>query len=164
MKRVVIVRHGKAVPYGYEDDYTRDLRKRGVNDAGLVSQELRKRDIFPDEMISSPAKRAIKTARIFADNLDYKRNNIVEVEDIYDGLTTNEFLGLIQELPVDAETAFFFGHNPGFYYYVCNLLKEFRGDMPTTSTVVIDFDVHTWQEVEARTGDLVVQLVPRMFK
>ena len=164
MKRVVIVRHGKAVPYGYEDDFTRDLRKRGINDAGLVSQELEKRGILPDEMISSPAKRAIKTARIFADNLDFKQNNIVEVEDIYDGLTTSEFLGLIQELPVDADTAFFFGHNPGFYYYVSNLLKEFRGDMPTTSTVVIDFDVHTWQEVEARTGNLVIQLVPRMFK
>lgn len=164
MKRVVIVRHGKAVPYGYEDDFTRDLRDRGKNDAKLVSKELKKQEIFPDEIISSPAKRAIKTARIFADNLDFDRGRIVEIEDIYDGLTTDQFLGVIQELPVDSDTAFFFGHNPGFYYFVCNLAEEFYGDMPTTSTVGIDFDVNTWQEVQARSGKLAFQLVPRMFK
>jgi len=164
MKRVVIVRHGKSVPYGYDDDFNRDLRERGKNDAKLVSRELKIKGIFPDEMISSPAKRAIKTARIFAENLDFEKKRIVEIEDIYDGLTTNEFLGVIQELPVDAETVFFFGHNPGFYYFVTNLLKEFYGDMPTTSTVGIDFNVNTWQEVEPRSGELAFHLVPRMFK
>lgn len=164
MKRVVIVRHGKAVPYGYEDDFNRDLRERGHKDGKLVSQELKKRGIIPGEMISSPAKRAIKTARIFAENLDFDKNKIVQVEDIYDGLTTNEFLSLIQDLPEESDTAFFFGHNPGFYYYVCNLAREFFGDMPTTSTVGIDFDVDTWKNVEARSGKLAFQLVPKMFK
>lgn len=164
MKRVIIVRHGKAVPYGYEDDFTRDLRDRGKNDAKLVSKELKKRGIYPDEMISSPAKRAIKTARIFAENLDSEKGKIIEIEGIYEGFTTDQFLGMIQQLPVDAETVFFFGHNPGFYYYVCNLLKEFNGDMPTTSTVGIEFDVNTWQEVETRSGKLAFHLVPKMFK
>ena len=164
MKRVVIVRHGKSVPYGYEDDFNRDLRDRGRNDAKLVSQELKKQGVFPDEMISSPAKRAIKTAQIFADNLGFEENRIVEIEDIYDGLTTNEFLGIIQKLPDDVETVFFFGHNPGFYYFVANLLSEFYGDMPTTSTVGIDFDVNTWQEVATRSGKRAFHLIPKMFK
>lgn len=164
MKRVVIVRHGKSVPYGYDDDFNRDLRERGKNDAKLVSQELKKQEIFPDEMISSPAKRAIKTARIFAENLNFKKRNIIEIEDIYDGLTTSEFLGIIHNLPEESETAFFFGHNPGFYYFVSNLLESFYGDMPTTSTVGIDFDVESWKEVEARSGKEAFHLVPRMFK
>ncbi|WP_321372694.1 histidine phosphatase family protein [uncultured Draconibacterium sp.] len=164
MKQVVIVRHGKAVPYGYEDDFTRDLRERGKNDAKLISEELKKRSIIPDKIISSPAKRAFKTAMIFAENLDFKRQDIVTVEDIYDGLTTNDFLGLIQALPPDDKRVFFFGHNPGFYYYVCNLLEEFYSDMPTSSTVGINFDVENWEEVEARSGKLAFHLVPRMFK
>lgn len=164
MKRVVIVRHGKAVPYGYENDFTRDLKDRGKDDAKLVSQELKNRAISPDEIISSPAKRALKTARIFAENLDFDKSRIVEIEEIYNGMTTGEFQGMIQELPVDAKTVFFFGHNPGFYYFVCNLLTEFRGDMPTTSTVGIDFDVNTWQEVEAREGKLAFHLFPKMLK
>ncbi|WP_167609095.1 SixA phosphatase family protein [Maribellus sediminis] len=164
MKRVVIVRHGKAVPYGYDDDFNRDLQPRGKSDAGLVSSELKRRNVKPDFMISSPAKRALKTARIFADNLDYKRADIREVPDIYDGLTTREFVELINDLPEESETVFFFGHNPGFHYFATNLLKYFRNDMPTTSTVGIDFDVNNWKDIEARTGDLAFHLVPRMFK
>jgi phosphohistidine phosphatase len=164
MKQIVIVRHGKAVPYGYEDDFNRDLRERGKNDAKLVSKELKRRGITPDEMISSPAKRALKTARIFAENLDFEKTRIIELEDIYDGLTTDEFVEIIRELSNDAKTVFFFGHNPGFYYFAANLLKEFRSDMPTTSTVGIDFNVTSWKDVETRSGDLAFHLMPRMFK
>ena len=164
MKRVIIVRHGKSVPFGYEDEFSRDLRERGKKDAEKISSELQQQGIKPDTMISSPAKRAIKTARIFAENLDFNKKNIVQVEDIYGGLTTSEFLELIHDLPEKTETAFFFGHNPGFYYFVNNLLESFNGDMPTCSTVAIDFNVDSWGEVEARTGKLAFQLVPRMFK
>lgn len=164
MKQLIIVRHAKSVPYGYDDDFNRDLRDRGKNDAKLVSTELRKKGITPDAMISSPAKRAIKTARIFAEQLDYPKNNIREVQEIYDGLTTSEFLDLVKELPDEVETALFFGHNPGFYYFVNNLLKHFKDDMPTTSTVGIEFDVDSWQKVEARTGEKAFQITPKMLK
>ena len=164
MKRVVIVRHAKSVPYGYDDDFNRDLSERGKNDANLVSHELEKQAIFPEIMISSPAKRAIKTARIFAGNLQFQKNEIIEVEDIYDGLTTSEFLELINDLPEEKNTAFFFGHNPGFYYFVSNLLEHFYDEMPTCSTVGIDFNVNSWQDVKARTGKKAFQLVPKMFK
>ena len=164
MKRVVIVRHAKSVPYGYEDDFNRDLSSRGKNDARLISSELAKRKIIPDIMLSSPAKRAIKTARIFAENLNFGKNEIREIEDIYDGQTTSEFLEMIQSLPDTAKTIFIFGHNPGFHYFASNLLKHFGGDMPTCSTVGIDFKVDLWKEVEARNGNKAFQLIPRMFK
>ena len=164
MKRVIIVRHAKAVPYGYDDDFNRDLSNRGESDAALIGSELRKQSVKPDVMISSPAKRALKTARIFAQELHFERSNIIEKQDIYDGQTTSEFLDMIQELPESATTAFFFGHNPGFYYFVCNLLTGFHNDMPTCSTVAIDFKVNSWSEVEARTGHLAFHLVPGMFK
>ena len=114
MKRVVIVRHGKSVPYGYDDDFSRDLRERGKEDAKRISTELFNRDILPDAIISSPAKRAIKTARIFAESLNFKKSKIIEVQDIYDGLTTSEFLELIQELPEEAETVSFLDIIPAF--------------------------------------------------
>ncbi len=164
MKRVIIVRHAKSVPYGYEDDFSRDLRDRGKNDAKLISTELLKRKIKADVIIASPAKRALKTARIFAENIGFNKKDIVEREDIYRGLTTSEFVEMVQRLPETAETAFFFGHNPGVYYFVSNLAEEFRGDMPTCSTVAIDFDIDSWQKVEARTGKPAFQLVPRMYK
>ena len=164
MKRVVIVRHAKSVPYGYDDDFNRDLSSRGKNDAKLVSSELEKRGILPDIMISSPAKRAIKTARIFAENLSFNKTDVLEVEDIYDGQTTSEFLEMICKLPEEAETVFIFGHNPGFHYFASNLLEHFGGDMPTCSSVGIDFKIDSWKNVEARTGQKAFHLTPRMFK
>lgn len=164
MKRVVIVRHAKAVPYGYDDDFTRDLTDRGVNDANLIGRELKNRGIIPDVMISSPANRAIQTALIFAENLEFNKKEIDEIENMYHGLTTSEFLELIKELPNTAETAFFFGHNPAFHYFTNNLLERFYEDMPTCSTVAIDFNVDSWKKVEVRTGKKAFQLIPAMFK
>ena len=69
MKRVIIVRHAKSVPYGYDDDFNRDLKyPRGFSDAAKVSGEFRKQQVFPDLIISSPAKRALKTAGRSASN------------------------------------------------------------------------------------------------
>jgi phosphohistidine phosphatase len=164
MKRVIIVRHAKAVPYGYEDDFTRDLTDRGINDARQIGAKLKMMGIIPDSMISSPANRAIQTATIFAENLDFDKKMIVEIENIYHGLTTSGFLGLLKELPENIKTAFFFGHNPSFHYYSNNLLERFNDDMPTCSTVAIDFNVDSWKKVEARTGKKAFQLIPAMFK
>lgn len=164
MKRVIIVRHAKAVPYGYDDDFTRDLTDRGVNDAQRIGEELKKIGITPDTMISSPANRALQTGIIFAENLGFDKKKIVEIENMYHGLTTSEFLNLIKELPETANIAFFFGHNPSFEYFVHNLLEQFNSDMPTCSTVAIDFNVDSWKKVEARSGKKAFQLIPAMFK
>jgi phosphohistidine phosphatase len=164
MKRVVIVRHAKAVPYGYEDDFNRDLRDRGKNDAKLVSEELNALEIKPDAMISSPAKRALKTARIFAEHLGFDAKKIREIPEIYDGLTTSEFVDLIQSLDDNLQTVFFFGHNPGFHIFTGNLLKSYHDDMPTCATVGIDFQADKWEQVQARTGENAFRLIPKMFK
>lgn len=163
MKRVIIVRHAKAVPYGYDDDFTRDLTDRGINDAQRIGKELKKMGITPDKMISSPANRAIQTALIFAENLDFNKTQIVEIENLYEGMTTSGFIGLINNLTEELQTAFFFGHNPSFQYFVNNLLERFHDDMPTCSTVAIDFNVDSWKKVEARSGKKSFQLIPAMF-
>lgn len=164
MKRVIIVRHAKAVPYGYDDDFTRDLTDRGVSDAQRIGKELKNLGIKPDTIISSPANRALQTAFIFAENLGFDKKQIVEIENMYHGLTTSEFLEMIKRLPENTQTAFFFGHNPAFHYFTNNLLERFYDDMPTCSTVAIDFNVDSWKKVEARSGKKAFQLIPAMFK
>jgi phosphohistidine phosphatase len=115
-------------------------------------------------MIASPAARALKTAQIFAENLGFEPSRIQEKMAIYDGLNTAEFLSIVHKLPENAQTVFFFGHNPGFHYLVSNLLNNFWGEMPTCSTVGIDFEVGGWSEIEVRTGKTAFQLVPKNFQ
>lgn len=164
MKRVVIVRHAKAVPYGYDEDFNRKLRDRGKNDANRISLKLIDDGIKADLIISSPAKRALKTAKIYAENFRYPLNSIQLEEDLYEGMTTQEFIDLLREIPNDIQTVFVFGHNPLVYHLTNNLVKLFNSDMPTCSTVGVDFDVDEWEGVSARGGDLAFHLIPRMLK
>ena len=164
MKRVVIVRHAKAVPYGYDDDFNRKLRDRGKNDANRISLKLVDDGIRADLIISSPAKRALKTAKIYAENFRYPIHSIQLEEDLYEGVTTQEFLELLREIPNQIQTVFVFGHNPTVYHLTNNLVKLFNSDMPTCSTVGVDFDVNNWKDVSARGGDLAFNIVPRNIK
>ncbi|MDD2382356.1 MAG: histidine phosphatase family protein [Mariniphaga sp.] len=164
MKRIVVVRHAKAVPYGYDDDFHRDLIDRGINDAEMVSHACKTRGIIPDLIMSSPATRAIKTARIFADTLNFDENQIIENIDLYAGITTREFIEIIHELPGEAGTVYFFGHNPYIFTFANNLLKHFSQDMPTCAVVSINFGISKWKDVEIRSGDSEFRITPRMLK
>ncbi len=164
MKRIVLVRHAKSVPYGYENDYERDLQARGREDALLVSSDVEKREVFPDAIVSSPAKRALETALIYANALGYDTGKIRTDQTIYDGLTTAEFLEIIHSLPNEVNTVFFFGHNPDIHYFVHNLLSSYDWDMPTCATVAIDFPVNGWKEVQPRSGTMAFRLIPKMLR
>jgi phosphohistidine phosphatase len=161
MKRVIIVRHAKSVPYGYDDDFNRDLTARGIADAEKISSHLAISGISPDLVISSPAIRALHTASIFCENLGYDLNRIKKEETFYGSLTTQDFVEILQKLPEKVNTVFVFGHNPTVYYLVYNLVKYFNGDMPTCSTVALDFEVEKWPEISARGGKLAFQLTPK---
>jgi phosphohistidine phosphatase len=163
MKKIVLIRHAKAVPYGYEDDFGRNLTDRGREDAALIGVQLFSDDIIPDLIISSPATRAISTARIIAEKTSYN-NRIVENPDIYEGMTTSEMIELIQQTEKNVNTLFFFGHNPGFDFYANSLQSEKLIKMPTCSTVIIKFEVENWQSVEARNGKFVHQYTPKELK
>jgi len=161
MKRVIIVRHAKSVPYGYDDDFHRDLTDRGIHDAENISSRMKELGITPDLVIASPATRTMHTATIFCRKLGYDLKNIHQEIAFYEAATTQDFIEVIQKLPKDVETVFIFGHNPSVYYLVYNLVKYFNGDMPTCSTVGIDFQVNGWEEVDARGGKIAFQLTPK---
>ncbi|HZH71965.1 MAG TPA: histidine phosphatase family protein [Mariniphaga sp.] len=161
MKRIILVRHAKAVGHGYDDDINRDLRESGIIDAQKVSKELLNRGIVPDKIITSPALRAIKTAHIFADTFGYDKSNIRKIPDIYSGLTTDEFIEILKKLPKELKSVFFFGHNPDFEYFAQNLMTGFMQEVPTCAAIVIEFDIEIWEKIAPRTGMLALRVVPK---
>jgi len=161
MKRVIIVRHAKSVPYGYDDDFNRDLTDRGIADAEKISLRLKELGIVADLVIASSATRTMHTARIFCENLGYNVGSIQKEDILYEGITTQSFVEMLQQLPEKLNTVFIFGHNPTVYYLVFNLVKYFNADMPTCSTVVLDFPVEKWKEVDARGGKVAFQFTPK---
>jgi phosphohistidine phosphatase len=161
MKRVVIVRHAKSVPYGYDDDFNRDLTERGINDAEKLSLKLRALGVFPELVIASPATRTMHTAAIYCQNLGYEINSIQQEQDLYDGITTHDFIELLHQLSEEVQTVFVFGHNPTVHTLAYNLVHEFYSDMPTCATVALDFQFEKWKFIAARSGEVAFQLLPK---
>jgi phosphohistidine phosphatase len=70
--RIYLVRHGEAVPE--EDagsDRDRWLSVRGREAARVLGRLLREQTVSPDAILSSPLPRAVQTAELLAQALDY---------------------------------------------------------------------------------------------
>ncbi|MDQ1771572.1 phosphoglycerate mutase [Labilibaculum sp. A4] len=165
MKRLILVRHAKTEVIRYDiSDYQRSLVNRGINDSKLIANKLFLKNIIPDLMISSPANRAIETTLLFADVLQYPIDKIEQNDDLYDGFTTHEFLGLLDKLGKENETVMVVGHNPSIEYLAFNLTEEFYKAVPTCTVIGIDFQVDEWADIEVRTGKLAFYEYPKKYK
>lgn len=164
MKRLAIIRHAKTEPQGYDRDFSRVLLPRGVEDANQIASDLENRKVIPDKIISSPAERAISTAKILAEVLGYPAIKIEELKQLYFDYTTQDFVDLVKKTSDSVNTLFIVGHNPFMHYVAMNLSTNYDGHMPTCSTVVLDFDVESWRDVEPRQGMLFLHLYPKLYK
>lgn len=163
MKRIIIVRHAKTIQYGYDQDFDRTLTDRGRDNAGRISQELAKAGIFPDLIISSPAVRTTQTTRIYADTFGYPAGRIRYEKKLYSGMVANSFSQMLQETDDLHTTVMVVGHNPTIYYYIDYLLPDFSLDVPTCSTIVIEFNIDHWADLRERSGKMIHRWIPDML-
>ena len=77
-KTLLIIRHAKSSwdAAGTLTDFERPLNERGKKDAPEMAARLKKRNIKVDAFISSPAKRAKKTAELFCAALHHPSESI----------------------------------------------------------------------------------------
>ncbi|HPR32954.1 MAG TPA: histidine phosphatase family protein [Prolixibacteraceae bacterium] len=164
MKRLILVRHAKSEQGGYDRDFSRSLTSLGEADAHRVAGDLKEWNIVPDKMISSPALRALTTAQIFAGELGYPSASIEEIPDLYFEMTSNEFVRLVQHTSPEVTNLFIFGHNPFMHYMAAHMCENFSGDMPTCSTVVIDYPVDSWKKALPGSGNFFLHLYPKLYQ
>ncbi|MBL4559961.1 MAG: histidine phosphatase family protein [Labilibaculum sp.] len=165
MKRLILVRHAKTEVIRYDiSDYQRNLVERGINDSKLIANKLFLKSIIPDLIISSPANRAIETSLLFANVLQYPIDMIEQIDDLYDGFTTQEFLTLLDQFGKGKETVLVVGHNPSIEYLAFNLTEEFYHNVPTCTVIGIDFQIDDWSDIEVRTGKLAFYEYPKKYK
>jgi len=86
MKTLFLIRHASRVGMTLRcPTKTAPLDDRGKRDAPKMGMRLAKRDVQPDLILSSPAMRALTTAKIIPRNLDYKLEDIVVDDRLYAG-------------------------------------------------------------------------------
>jgi phosphohistidine phosphatase len=106
-----ILRHGKAERYDGNEDYDRNLKKRGKRDATRMGEWLKEQGLFPDLVVSSPANRAIMTAKLVCDVLGIARKCIQPEKRLYDeGLVRVK--SVLADCPSSFQRILLVGHNP----------------------------------------------------
>ena len=152
MKTVYLVRHGKAAGRDTEmPDFERTLIERGRNDSMEVAERLQKQGVNPSLIISSPAARAIQTARIFAENLKYPKKKILTRKALYDQ-TDDAILDILHSIDDEHDTVMLVGHDPSFSYFAGILAKNFDENLPTCGVVGIECKIKTWTDIAPGQG------------
>jgi len=126
-------------------DEERPLDARGERDAPKVGKRLAKAGAKPDLILSSPAKRALTTARVIAKELGYKRKKIVIDDRLY-AAEADVVLDVIQRLGNEADSVMLFGHNPELTELAHRLSRKITR-MPTCAVAEFTFDVNSWSRI-----------------
>ena len=163
-KTLIIIRHGKS-SWDYPDiaDIDRPLKETGITKTLLVAKKLKERKLEPGLILSSPANRALHTATIVAREIGFSTEQIVIKKEIYYDSET-EVNRIIQITDREISTLFLFGHNPTFTNLVNTYLKKPIANLPTSGTVIFEFDCDSWSEISKSSRKNEICIFPKNLK
>ena len=161
MKTILIVRHAKSAPAGLgQPDFDRSLNRRGKEDSIEMAKRVSKVIDRIDAFISSPAKRARKTAEKFVTQYGIRKEELILVPSLYEaGL--NDFYDVVEKLDDSYETIALFAHNPGITDFANsqNCLDIFN--MPTGSVFAFRVDTEKWSQIRIAERKLLFFYLPK---
>ncbi|MCL6460688.1 phosphohistidine phosphatase [Flavobacterium micromati] len=161
MKNLILIRHAKSSWEVPMQDKDRGLTSQGVNDAHNVSTHIK--TLIPKTfiMMSSPAKRTIDTALIFAQNLAYPVESIIYNNDLYT-FDEKKLEKLIKSLSNMFETVFLFCHNGAVTNFVNTFGDKKIENLPTAGFVNITFDTDDWNKIN--DGKIIKMVFPKNLR
>jgi phosphohistidine phosphatase len=137
----MLMRHGKSDWSVDATDFDRPLTNRGKRDARRMGNYLEASGLVPGVVVSSPARRAIETAKRCIRAAGSSTECIVEDERIY-----HAGVGVLADVLADYrdrdELVMFVGHNPGMEQLLealvdSRLPRTDKGKLLTTANVAI---------------------------
>jgi phosphohistidine phosphatase len=144
MKTLILIRHAKS---SWDDpglsDFERPLNERGKKDAPVMAERLYERGIKIDAFVSSPARRARKTAEQFARRYKKDKEDLVLKTELY--MASDEaFTSVIEKLDDDIDCVAVFSHNPGITDFANGLTDARTDNIPTCAIFAISIDAKKW--------------------
>lgn len=146
MKTLLLVRHAKSSwDVMGMDDIDRPLNERGKKDAPEMAKRIKAKGLKIDVFLSSPAKRAHKTAKYFAEEFKVDKDEIELVDKLYEASVT-AFLEVVSTINERHSTAIIFSHNPGITDFVNTLTKVHLDNMPTCGIFAVQAEAEKWKD------------------
>ncbi|BCY16759.1 MAG: histidine phosphatase family protein [Chloroflexi bacterium] len=163
MKTLLLMRHAKS-SWKHPDlpDQDRPLNKRGEKDAPRMGKYLKEKELVPQVILASPAKRIKQTVDGVLEKMPFK-GKVEYVDSLYLAEPTAYF-SILQTIPDKIERVLIVGHNPGLE----GLLQILSGQvesLPTASIAHLVLPIEHWKDLKEETRcELVERVKPRDLK
>jgi phosphohistidine phosphatase len=162
MKKLYLIRHAKS---SWENsalaDFNRPLNKRGKRDAPFIGKILSEKNTLPEIVYSSPAKRALITAKEICNKINFPVEKIRKEESIYEA-SSNVLLQIIQSTDEDYKSVMLFGHNPSLTSLQNYICEKKIDNIPTCGVVCIEIK-KTWKELNEERAKLIFFEYPKLY-
>jgi len=122
-KELLIIRHGKSDWSTNENDFERPLKKRGKRESRRLGIWMLQQQLIPDFILTSPAVRAVSTAKKLCKSMEISNSHIHSDSRIYKA-NSYTLKQIIQQLPKQANRILIIGHNPGLADLVLKLADK----------------------------------------
>jgi phosphohistidine phosphatase len=163
LKNLFLTRHAKS-SWGNPGlaDIDRPLNERGKKAAPFMGKLIVDKGEKPDLLISSPANRALSTAKAFGGAMGLVENDIIIDRTIY-GAGAQQLLELVQDQDDLYKSIMLFGHNPTFTSFVNLLTGNNIMNVVTCGVIRIDFEFSSWTNIDFGSGRLVYYEYPKKY-
>lgn len=167
MKQILLMRHAKS---SWEDsglkDFDRPLANRGLHDAPMMGEFIRKAGVKPGMVISSTAERARQTTELSADTARLGEGKITWNEQLYYG-GVNDYIKAIQGASDDSERIMLVGHNP-LMETTAGILAgaetKVAVRMPTAALVCLQSFAESWNFITPGSCQIKWMMIPKVLK
>lgn len=154
-KILYLVRHAKS---SWKDaslgDMERPLNKRGRRNSPVMGKRMLEQGHKPELLISSPANRALSTARNIARELGIDEAEIVSDENLYFS-GAQGMQSVLASVDDRHRKVMLIGHNPAMTFLMNRLGNTNIFNMPTCAIAIIGFDMASWADLYSTSGVLL---------
>ncbi|PHR69046.1 MAG: histidine phosphatase family protein [Lutibacter sp.] len=147
MKTIYIVRHAKSSwEYDGIDDSDRPLKKRGIKDAHIMANAMKKQIKRPDVFMSSSANRALHTGVIFCNTFNYPLSNLKVSKSLY-SFSDGYLIKTVKALDDAYNSAIIFSHDHGISTFVNKYGNQLIDHVPTCGIIGIKLNIKHWKNL-----------------
>jgi len=159
MKTLWLIRHAKAEKEG-KKDFDRDLTKKGRDDVEIMGSILKKMKVSPNLIMSSPAVRALMTAKIFARQLGYDKDKIM-VEAAFYSFDLQQMIAITENTDDHISSLMIVSHNPTILQMAEKLCNTEIEKFPTAAVFQLETTAETWNNITEANFRLVFSDFPK---
>jgi len=148
MKTVLLVRHAKSSWEKFSvTDAERPLNERGKRNAPEMAERLIQKNVRIDSFLSSPAKRALGTARLFIEVYGRGPSEIIVAPELYLA-SMAAFTQTIINAPENSSSIALFSHNTGITEFANSLSENKIVHIPTCGVFAVNCPIDYWRDFQ----------------